>query len=305
MPYVNRVKAHTPRGVFSLPINLLTINQFFRLQLNPEEARQFVQSKGDSSIYEPQNFEEQALKFVGRELYENFFYGYTRKQWGCEPTELPADILKRLPIRFNYDDNYYHSAYQGIPMEGYTAIVERILDHPLISIKLGTSWEPSMRDEFDHIFFTGPIDAFYEFKFGRLGYRTVYWDRLEANGDFQGNAVINYTDIHVPHTRVHEHKHFAPWEEHEKTLVFTEYSKETGNGDIPYYPKRLAGDKALLARYEELARQEEKVFFLGRLATYRYLDMHVVIDEALCFAGRFLDWKNDPKAPKPVFGNDQ
>jgi len=283
-PYVNRVKASTTRGVFGLPINLLTINNFFGKRFSPAEAQAFIAGLGDPSIAEPRNFEEQALKFVGRELYETFFYGYTKKQWGCEPRELSASLLKRLPIRFNYDDSYFSDCFQGIPIDGYTAIVERLLADERIEVKLGTSWQAGMGGEFAHVIFTGPIDHYYNYRFGRLGYRTMFWDRSSHAGDFQGNAVINYPDPGVPHTRIVEHKHFAPWEKHDHTVVFTEYSKETTAKDIPYYPKRLASDKALLAQYLELARNETQVSFLGRLATYRYLDMHQVVAEALDFA---------------------
>ena len=299
-PFVNRVKASIPRGVFALPINLHTINQFFGKRLNPEEARAFLQSKADRSIGEPANFEEQALKFIGRELYEAFFQGYTRKQWGCEPTELPASILTRLPVRFSYDDNYYNSPFQGMPAGGYTEIVRSILDHELIGVRLGTAYDPAMADEFSHVFHTGPLDEYFGHRLGRLSYRTVFWEQSESTGDFQGNAVINYPGMEVAHTRVHEHKHFAPWEKHEKTVSFVEYSKETGEGDIPYYPKRLADDKELLAAYAALARGEERVSFLGRLATYRYMDMHQVIGEAMDFAS---DWLASAAArtPFPVF----
>jgi UDP-galactopyranose mutase len=304
MPFTNRVKASTSRGIFSLPINLYTINQFFGVKLNPKEARALIASKADNSIKDPQNFEEQALKFIGRELYEAFFYGYTKKQWGCEPTELPASILKRLPVRFNYDDNYYNSSYQGIPRDGYTEIIRRILDHPSIEIRLSTSWEPAMADDFSHVFFTGPIDAFFGHRHGCLGYRTVFWEKETHSGDFQGNAVINYTEATERYTRIHEHKHFAPWETHEKTTVFTEYSKETGDKDIPYYPKRLAADKTVLAKYREEAEATSGVSFLGRLATYRYMDMHHVIGEALDFADAFLAAQAAGTKP-PVFPNKE
>jgi len=287
-PFINRVKASTSRGIFSLPINLHTINQFFGVRLSPNQAASLISDKADKSIGEPANFEEQALKFIGRELYEAFFYGYTKKQWGCEPRELPASILKRLPVRFNYNDNYYNSTYQGIPEDGYTEIVRRILDHGSIEVRLSTPWEPSMRQEFAHVFFTGPIDAFFQHKHGRLGYRTVFWNKETHAGDFQGNAVINYTDASDAHTRIHEHKHFAPWEAHHKTTVFTEFSKETGAHDIPYYPKRLAHDKGLLVKYRTEAESLRGVSFLGRLATYRYMDMHHVISEALEFADACL-----------------
>ncbi len=206
-PYSNRVKASTSRGIFSFPINLHTINQFFGKKLDPAGARTFLESLGDKSIAEPRNFEEQALKFVGRELYEVFFYGYTRKQWGCEPSELPASILKRLPIRFDYNDVYYDKALQGIPENGYTAMVERILSHSAITVRLNTPFHREMEQAYDHTFYTGLIDAYFEFNLGRLGYRTITFERIEAEGDYQGNAVINYPELEPAFTRVHEHKH--------------------------------------------------------------------------------------------------
>ncbi|MFW6047328.1 MAG: UDP-galactopyranose mutase [Candidatus Woesearchaeota archaeon] len=287
--FMNRPKASISSGIYSLPINLHTINQFFSLKLNPKQAQEFIESRAEKTITQPQNFEEQALKFMGKELYQAFFYGYTKKQWGCDPKELPASILKRIPIRFNYDDNYYRDFYQGIPVDGYTAIISRILSHENISTKLNTSWEPNMINEFDHVFFTGPLDAFYNFKFGRLSYRTVYWDRSVHTGDFQGNPGINYPELKFPFTRMREHKHYTPWENHEKTVVFTEYSKETGPEDEPYYPKRLQVDKEKLSQYKALGEKEEKVSFLGRLATYRYMDMHQVIGEALDFSDIWCD----------------
>jgi UDP-galactopyranose mutase len=271
-----------------MPINLHTINQFFNKRFNPDEAVRFVKSLGDASIEDPANFEEQALKFIGRELYEAFFKNYTIKQWGCHPTMLPASILKRLPVRFNYNDNYYNSQYQGIPFDGYTSVIDNILDCPGIEVKTGVPYDPAMRDEFDHLFFTGPIDAFYSYSLGQLGYRTVFWEREDGFGDMQGNAVINYPGISESYTRIHEHKHFAPWEAHDKSMVFREFSKETSPDDIPYYPKHMSADKALLLKYADLARQDHGLSFLGRLATYRYLDMHHVIAESLEFSSRFL-----------------
>jgi UDP-galactopyranose mutase len=288
MPFTNRVKATIPRGVFSLPINLHTINQFFKVNFSPDQARAFIASKGDITITNPTNFEEQALRMIGSELYEAFFKGYTIKQWGCQPTELPASILKRIPIRFNYDDNYYNSSFQGIPQNGYTELVASILNHPLVEVKTGLGFEQEMGSEFEHIFYTGPIDRYYNYVHGRLGYRSVFWERIETHGDYQGNAVINYPDLAIAHTRIHEHKHFAPWETHEKTLAFIEYSKETTYKDTPYYPKRLMEDMIGLSSYINAANSEEKVSFLGRLATYRYMDMHQVIGESLDFSTAWL-----------------
>ena len=298
--FVNRVKAMTERGVFSLPINLHTINQFFGKRFSPAEAREFVASLGDKTIDEPANFEEQALKFLGPELYQAFFYGYTKKQWGCEPRDLPASILKRLPVRFDYNDNYYDSTFQGIPTDGYTEIIKRILDHDRIEVLLEKPFEPNSDRACDHLFHTGPIDFFYDFKFGRLGYRTVSFERIDSLGDYQGNAVMNYPDANIPFTRIHEHKHFAPWEKHEATVAFKEFSRETQASDVPYYPKRLADDVQLLRRYQELAETEKAVSFLGRLGTYRYLNMDQVIAESLDFAAQFIRSVKDGK-PKPVF----
>ncbi|TWP30389.1 UDP-galactopyranose mutase [Apibacter muscae] len=282
MPFVNRVKTVYDGQIFSMPINLHTINQFFNKNFNPKEAEEFIEKQADKSISEPKNFEEQALKFIGKDLYQAFFYGYTKKQWGCEPKDLPASILKRLPVRFNYEDNYYSNIYQGIPRNGYTEIFRKMLSHPNIEIKLQTKFNGSFNiDNFEHIYYTGPIDAFFNYKYGRLGYRTVYFERGEEIGDFQGNAVINYAEENVPYTRVHEHKHFTPWENHEKTIYFKEFSKETGNNDEPYYPKRLEEDLYKLELYLKEVEELKRYTFLGRLATYRYLNMDQVIEEAL------------------------
>lgn len=288
MPYVNRVKASVSSGVYSLPINLHTLNQFFGLRLNPREAQQFLASKASREFTAPANFEEQALSFIGEDLYNAFFYGYTFKQWGCEPKELPASILKRIPVRFNYDDNYYTSIYQAIPLEGYTEVVRRILDHPSIVVELNVTWDASMKSSFRHVVFTGPLDHYYNCELGSLGYRTVYWESETGAGDLQGNPVINYCDLNDHFTRIHEHKHLAPWEKHERSLLFREFSKETEVGDIPYYPKRLAPDLELLKAYQARAALEHNVTFLGRLGTYRYLNMDAVIAEALQAAPKLL-----------------
>lgn len=299
-PYVNRVKVKIDRGIFSFPINLHTINQFFGKTLNPTEARLFIASLADKSIGEPANFEEQALKMLGGDLYEAFFRGYTRKQWGCEPRALPASILKRLPVRFNYNDSYYDKIYQGIPEEGYTELVRRLLDHEKITVLLNAPFESTPLPKRDHLFYTGPIDAFYQFKLGRLGYRTVTFERIDAQGDYQGNAVINYPGMDVPFTRIHEHKHFAPWEKHDATVAFREFSKETEHDDVPYYPKRLGDDLTLLQDYHTLAQAEKSTSFLGRLGTYRYLNMDEVIAESLDFAVASLACLSRDERP-PVF----
>ena len=288
MPFINRVKAITNGKVFSLPINLLTINQFFGKTFSPTEAAAFMAEIGDASITDPQTFEDQALRFVGKELYEAFFKGYTMKQWGLHPSELPASILKRLPVRFNYDDNYYASTYQGIPKHGYTYIVEKILNHPEIHLHLKTKFERSQRDGYEHVFYSGPIDGWFDYSEGRLGYRTLDFATERHDGDYQGNAVINYGDINVPWTRISEHKHFAPWEQHAKTLIFKEYSRLCGKDDIPYYPIRLVKEKTQLAKYITMASQEQRTTFVGRLGTYRYLDMHITIAEAFDVVQKYL-----------------
>ncbi len=302
-PYVHRVKAMSNGKVYSLPVNLHTINQLFGKSFTPEEAKKYLESLADTSINDPQNFEEQALRFIGKELYYAFFYGYTKKQWGCEPTELPASILKRIPVRFNYDDNYHNNIYTGIPVNGYSALMEKLIDHPDIHVTLNKKFAPSMDvSEYDHIFYTGPIDAWFNFKYGRLGYRTVTFETYYADGDFQGTTQMNYCDEEVPYTRITEHKHFTNWEQHDKTIYFKEFSKETEPTDIPYYPKRLEKDKTLLLQYRKDAEMLQHVSFLGRLATYRYMDMHNVIGEALDFSRSFLKTIDTAQKP-PVFPN--
>jgi len=286
--FLHRVKATTACGVFSLPVNLLTLNQFFGKTLSPAGARDYVEQLGDRSIQEPRNFEEAALRLIGPELYETFFRGYTQKQWGEDPRTLPAALFKRLPIRFDYNDNYFDAPYQGMPEQGYTDLTLRLLDHPRIRTELSTPFDPSMRSGFAHTVYSGPIDQYFGCDEGRLGYRTVYWDRETLAGDAQGVACMNYTQAEIPWTRKVEHKHLAPWESHEDTVRFTEYSKETTDRDEPFYPKRLSRDKELLACYQDRALSEPEVTFVGRLGTYRYLDMDDTIAEAMRTAEELL-----------------
>ncbi|MDB6180984.1 UDP-galactopyranose mutase [Paracoccus fistulariae] len=288
MPFQNRVKSTTQGAVYSLPVNLLTINQFFDKTMGPDEAKAFIADQADTSIADPQTFEEQALRFVGRDLYEAFFKGYTEKQWGCSPTELPASILKRLPVRFNYDDNYFFHKFQGMPREGYTPLIEAILDHPNITVELSTPFTADMAEQADHVFWSGPLDGYFDYRLGRLGYRTLDFERFTYDGDYQGCAVMNYGDRDVPYTRITEHKHFAPWESHEGSVCYREFSRAAEPEDIPYYPIRLVEEKALLEDYIALAEDTPKVTFVGRLGTYRYLDMDVTIREALDTADVFL-----------------
>ncbi|WP_375687105.1 UDP-galactopyranose mutase [Pseudooceanicola sp. LIPI14-2-Ac024] len=287
-PYKNRVKTTSRGEVFSLPVNLHTINQFYRKTLRPDEARDFIAEQADTTIEEPQTFEEQALRFVGPDLYEAFFKGYTQKQWGCHPSELPASILKRLPVRFNYDDNYFFHKFQGMPENGYTEMVAAILDHPGITVHLGTTFTRDQAGEYDHVFYSGPLDGYFDFELGRLGYRTLDFERFTYEGDYQGCAVMNYGEVGVPYTRITEHKHFSPWEEHEGSVLYREFSRACGPDDIPYYPIRQVDEKAMLADYVALAEKTAGVTFVGRLGTYRYLDMDVTIREAMDTAEAFL-----------------
>ena len=286
-PYKNRVKSTHKGQVYTLPVNLHTMNQFFRTALRPDQMRAHVATL-TADIPEPQSFEEQALAFVGPDLYAAFFKGYTEKQWGTSPANLPASILKRLPLRFNYDDNYFAHPHQGMPRDGYTALVANILDHPLIDVRLETTFDPADAGSWDHVFWSGPLDGFFGYALGRLGYRTLDFEEFRAEGDWQGCAVMNHPDPDVPFTRITEHKHFAPWESHEKSVLYREYARACGPDDIPYYPIRLVEEKALLTDYVERARQTTGVTFMGRLGTYRYLDMDVTIREALDTARAFL-----------------
>ncbi|MGG7564832.1 UDP-galactopyranose/dTDP-fucopyranose mutase family protein [Rhodovulum sp. DZ06] len=290
VPYVNRVKATVRGRVYSLPINLHTINQFFGTAMGPEQARRFLAARARTDIEDPQTFEEQALRFVGKEIYRAFFEGYTRKQWGCEPSELPASILKRLPLRFNYDDNYFDHRWQAMPRHGYTALIARILDHPLIETRLRCRYE-ELEEGFGHTFYSGPIDRFFNWRAGRLGYRTLDFEAERGEGDMQGCAVMNHPDRDTPWTRISEHKHFAPWEAGEITgsIRFREYARACGADDIPYYPIRLVEEKAMLRRYEEMAAEVPGVTFVGRLGTYSYIDMDVTIRRALDVADVYLE----------------
>lgn len=289
MPYNHRVLAVAKGTVYSLPVNLLTINQFFGKKMNPEEARAFIAAKA-KKISEPRNFEEQALSMIGEELYFGFFRGYTRKQWGLDPTQLPASILKRLPLRFDYNDSYFDHPFQAIPKDGYTRIVAAILATQNVEVRLGARFE-NINETFAHVIYSGPIDRFFDFKLGRLGYRTLDFEVFREKGDFQGTAVLNYCDEDVPFTRITEHKFFAPWEKNqfERTICYREFSRSCGPNDIPYYPIRQVDEKAMLTKYVELARATPGVSFIGRLGTYRYLDMDVSIGEALRAADQMVE----------------
>ncbi len=287
MPFINRVKAVANSRVYSFPINLLTINAFYDKTFSPCEAKDFISSIS-GQIKHPENFEEQAITLVGKDLYETFFKGYTKKQWGMDPKLLPSSIIKRIPVRFNYNDNYYYSTFQGIPRNGYTHVIGNMLKHHNISVHINTAFEKQLLKNYGHLFYSGPIDSWYDFCKGHLGYRTLEFKIEHHKGDYQGNSVINYCDEHIPYTRITEHKHFAPWEDHKGTVIYKEISKLCGKDDIPYYPIRLAKEKTQLAEYTKLANKEQKITFIGRLGTYRYLDMSTTISETLKQADQFI-----------------
>ncbi|MBU2980670.1 UDP-galactopyranose mutase [Lentibacter algarum] len=296
----HKVRATSRGKVYPLPVTLATINQFFELALRPDEARAFVAGKADSTINAPRSFEEQAQSMIGNELYEAFFKGYTQKQWGRAPSELPASILKRLPLRFTYEDSYFNHKYQALPENGYTDWIAAILDHPDITVRLKQPFTNQQAQDGEHVFWSGPLDGYFGYSQGRLAYRSLRFENFTGEGDYQGCPVMNFCDADKPYTRVTEHKHFAPWESHDKTVYSVEYPFECGPEDTPYYPVRLVEDKSLLQHYVSQADQTKGVTFVGRLGTYRYLDMDVCIAEALQTAAQFLEAQST-QAPMPAF----
>lgn len=297
---VARAMCTNARGVFSLPINLHTINQLFGKRFSPAEARAFIETLQDKSITTPTNAEEQLLRFVGHEIYETFFRDYTIKQWGVSPRELAPDIVKRIPVRFTYDNNYFFDKYQGYPMHGYTTLVQNMLTHPLIEVKLNTPYSRAMNAEFEHVFYSGPLDAYFDYAEGELGYRTVDFRYERGVGDLQGCSWLNYTDMSVPFTRAHEHKFFSPWETHDKSVLLYEYSREASRADDAFYPKRMPADLEKLAAYMPLMEAEQGVSFIGRLGCYRYLDMHLVVEASLRYADLWLAQRADSSIILPM-----
>lgn len=286
--YVNRPKVLYKNQLFSFPINLFTLYQLWGVK-TPDEARQKLDSVR-LSIAEPKNLEEWALSQVGEELYQTFIYGYTKKQWMREPRELPASIIKRLPIRLNFDDNYFNDAYQGIPDGGYTKLIQNMLYSA--TVELGVDYLAT-RDKWDAmaktVVFTGCLDQFYDYKFGKLEYRTLRFETQRAEiEDYQGNAVVNYTEAEVPFTRVVEHKHFANTKT-AHTLVTREFPEIWTPASVPYYPIGDEQNSAVYTRYAARAKAETKYIFGGRLAEYRYYDMHQVIGSALTATAAFLE----------------
>ena len=288
--YVNSPIARYKDELYNLPFNMNTFSRMWGIT-TPAEAKDIIASQiKDLGISEPHNLEEQALSLVGRDVYEKLVKGYTEKQWGRDCKELPAFIIKRLPLRFTYDNNYFNDRFQGIPIGGYTAIIEKMLSKA--DVRLNTDYLQH-REELDSladkVIYTGMIDRFYDYKLGVLEYRSVRFETEELETDnFQGNAVVNYTDREVPYTRIIEHKHFE-FGKQPVTIISREYSSEWTKGDEPYYPVNDDKNGALYAKYEELAKQESKVIFGGRLGSYRYYDMDKVIGAALDMAKEQLD----------------
>jgi UDP-galactopyranose mutase len=294
--YANRFAAFTPyrhqvfsivKGrVYPLPINLGTICAYFGRVMSPDEARALVAELA-GEISEPRNLEEKAISLVGRPLYEAFIRGYTAKQWQTDPKDLPAEIISRLPVRYTFENHYFDDTYEGLPVDGYTAWLNRMADHPNIEVRLATDFFGLRSGLVGSVplVYTGPLDRYFDFAEGELGWRTLDF-ALEVLpiGDFQGTSVMNYADADIPYTRIHEFRHFHPerdWYPRDRTVIMREYSRFAGRGDEPYYPINAGEDRARLRRYREMARREPAVLFGGRLGTYRYLDMHMAIGSAL------------------------
>jgi len=280
--YTNSPIANYHGEIYNLPFNMNTFNKLWGV-VTPEEAkRKISEQKLEAGIGEPKNLEEQAISLVGTDIYEKLIKGYTEKQWGRDATELPSFIIKRLPVRFTYDNNYFNDKYQGIPEGGYNVIIEKMLEG--IEVKLNMDYFENrqiLRETAEKIVFTGMIDKFYNYQFGQLEYRSLNFEHeLLETDNYQGNAVVNYTDRDTPFTRIIEHKHFE-FGTQEKTVITREYPAEWSPGDEPYYPINNDKNNEMYKKYKELAEKEDKVIFGGRLATYKYYDMHQVIGAAL------------------------
>ena len=287
--YTNSPVANYNGELYSLPFNMYTFNKMWGV-ITPDEAKaKIAEQRAAAGITEPKNLEEQAISLVGTDIYEKLVKCYTEKQWGRPCTELPAFIIRRLPVRFTFDNNYFNALYQGIPIGGYTAMVERILEG--VEVRLGVDYLEN-KEELDalcdKVVYTGPIDAYFGYCYGPLGYRSVRFEtELLDTDNFQGNAVVNYTDGVTPYTRIIEHKHFE-FGTHSKTVISKEYSQEWQPGIEPYYPINDAENSALYEKYRTLAERESRVIFGGRLGEYRYYDMDAVIASALLCSEREL-----------------
>ena len=280
--YTNSPVARYKNEVYNLPFNMNTFNKLWGV-FTPNEAKNKINEEiGEVYIEEPQNLEEQAIRLVGKTIYEKLVKGYTEKQWGMKATELPPFIIKRLPVRFTYDNNYFNDKYQGIPIGGYTAIIEKMLDG--IDVKLNYDYfehNEELKKISDKVIFTGPIDQYYNYCYGPLEYRSVKFDiEILDTDNYQGNAVVNYTEYEVPYTRIIEHKHFE-FGTQPKTVISKEFSDAWTLGKEPYYPINNEKNNKLYEKYKMLADREKDVIFGGRLGQYKYYDMHKVIEEAL------------------------
>ena len=286
--YRHRVLAVHDGRMFTMPINLMTVCNFYDRALTPDQARELIAADVKTSgITRPANLEEKAISLVGRPLYEAFIRGYTAKQWQLDPCLLPADIITRLPVRYSFNDRYFSDRYEGIPLDGYTRIFERMLSNRLIDVQTNVDFFEVKAQLPANILtvFTGPIDRFFDYRAGLLHWRTIDLEReVVATGDFQGTSVVNYVDVDPPFTRIHEPRHLHPERRYEAkgtTVIFREYSRAAGRSDDPYYPVGTAQDQVTYAAYREMARSLPSVVFGGRLGTYRYLDMHQAIGAAL------------------------
>lgn len=281
--YTNSPVANYKGKLYNLPFNMNTFYQMWGVTTPEQAAAKIEEQRRESGIINPRNLEEQAISLIGKDIYYTLIKDYTEKQWGRKATELPAFIIRRLPVRFTFDNNYFNDKYQGIPIGGYTKLVEKLLGE--IEVKLDTDYFEN-RKYFDSIadkvIYTGEIDRYFDYRFGHLEYRTVSFETelLEGVANYQGNAVVNYTDAETPYTRIIEHKHFE-FGNQPDTVISKEYSKEWKPGDEPYYPVNDERNGALYTRYKTLADNQEKVIFGGRLAEYKYYDMHQVIENAL------------------------
>ncbi|HZG89182.1 MAG TPA: UDP-galactopyranose mutase [Pseudonocardia sp.] len=289
--YQHRVFARVDEQVYAFPMNLALINQFFGRSHTPDEARALIaEQSGEIDTRDAKNLEEKAISLVGRPLYEAFVKGYTAKQWQTDPTELDAAIIARLPVRYTFDNRYFNDTHEGLPVDGYTAWLQKMADHPGIEVRLDVDYF----DVREHIpagtptVYTGPLDRYFGNSEGELSWRTLDFEQevLHGTGDFQGTSVMNYNDEDVPFTRILEFRHFHPERDYpkDKTVIVREYSRFAESGDEPYYPVGTPEDRAKLTRYRELARKEtanHNVLFGGRLGTYKYLDMHMAIGSAL------------------------
>ena len=285
--YQHRVFSVTKGQVYPMPINLGTICQYFGRHLTPDEARALVRDQaGELSSSDVNNLEDRAVSLIGRPLYEAFVRGYTEKQWQTDPRDLPPEIISRLPVRYNFDNRYFSDDYEGLPVNGYTAWLERMAEHPLIDVVLGVDYLQvrSLVPAGTPVLYTGPLDRYFDDCEGRLGWRTLDFEQeVLPVGDFQGTSVMNYADADVPWTRIHEFRHFHPERDYpsDRTVVVREYSRRAELSDEPYYPINTPQDREVLRRYRDRAAHEPDVFFGGRLGTYQYLDMHMAIASAL------------------------